>query len=64
MKELAEFKASAGLADHEIPHLVEAFTHRTYAVENGLNYDNQRLEFLGDAVLEIIKNRAKKLSEV
>ena len=54
MKELAEFKASAGLADREIPHLAEAFTHRSYAVENGLNYDNQRLEFLGDAVLEII----------
>jgi ribonuclease-3 len=34
--------------------LREALTHRTYAVENSLNYDNQRLEFLGDAVLEII----------
>ena len=32
----------------------EALTHRTYAVENSLPYDNQRLEFLGDAVLEII----------
>ncbi len=35
-------------------HLTEALTHRSYAVENGLDYDNQRLEFLGDAVLEII----------
>ena len=34
--------------------LNEALTHRSYAVENNLNYDNQRLEFLGDAVLEII----------
>ena len=34
--------------------LREALTHRTYAVENSLPYDNQRLEFLGDAVLEII----------
>jgi ribonuclease-3 len=34
--------------------LREALTHRTYAVENGLKYDNQRLEFLGDAVLEIV----------
>ena len=33
--------------------LEEALTHRSYAVENGLSYDNQRLEFLGDAVLEI-----------
>jgi ribonuclease-3 len=34
--------------------LREAMTHRTYAVENSLPYDNQRLEFLGDAVLEIV----------
>ncbi len=33
--------------------LREALTHRSYAVENNLNYDNQRLEFLGDAVLEL-----------
>jgi len=31
-----------------------ALTHRSYAAENGLAYDNQRLEFLGDAVLEIV----------
>ena len=37
------------------PHLAEAFTHRSYAVEHDLDYDNQRLEFLGDAVLEIIQ---------
>lgn len=34
--------------------LKQALTHRSFAVENGLPYDNQRLEFLGDAVLEII----------
>ena len=34
--------------------LNEAFTHRSYAVEHGLDYDNQRLEFLGDSVLEIV----------
>jgi len=37
------------------PHLTEAFMHRSYAVEHQLDYDNQRLEFLGDAVLEIIQ---------
>ena len=37
------------------PHLAEAFMHRSYAVEHDLGYDNQRLEFLGDAVLEIIQ---------
>ena len=31
-----------------------AFTHRSYASEKKLKYDNQRLEFLGDAVLELI----------
>ena len=37
------------------PHLLkEALTHRSYAVENKYKYDNQRLEFLGDAVLEIV----------
>lgn len=34
--------------------LLEAFTHRSYAVEHNLSYDNQRLEFLGDSVLEIV----------
>lgn len=34
--------------------LNEAFTHRSYAVEHNLTYDNQRLEFLGDSVLEIV----------
>ena len=32
----------------------EAFTHRSYASEHKLDYDNQRLEYLGDAVVEII----------
>ncbi len=34
--------------------LREALTHRSYAVENDLKYDNQRLEFLGDSVLGVI----------
>ena len=33
--------------------LEEAFTHASYANEKGLSFDNQRLEFLGDAVLEL-----------
>ena len=43
-----------GFPREKLPLLREALTHRTYAVEHNLNYDNQRLEFLGDAVLEII----------
>ncbi|MCF7792100.1 MAG: ribonuclease III [Victivallales bacterium] len=35
-------------------YLKEALTHRSYAAENNINYDNQRLEFLGDAVVQII----------
>ncbi len=34
--------------------LLEALTHRSYSVEKGFSYDNQRLEFLGDAVIQII----------
>ena len=34
--------------------LVEAMTHKSYSAEHNLNYDNQRLEFLGDAVLQIL----------
>ncbi len=38
------------------PELLEqASTHRSYAVEHGLDsMDNERLEFLGDAVLELV----------
>lgn len=32
----------------------EALTHKTFAVEHRLNYDNQRLELLGDAVVQIL----------
>ncbi len=33
--------------------LEEALTHASYANEKGLSFDNERLEFLGDAVLEL-----------
>lgn len=32
----------------------EAFMHKTFATEHDIAYDNQRLEFLGDAVVQII----------
>ena len=34
--------------------LNHAMTHKSYSSERSLNYDNQRLEFLGDAVMQII----------
>jgi len=35
-------------------YLIEALTHPSYSSENSLNYNNQRLEFLGDSVLQLI----------
>lgn len=46
--------AAFHLPEIPLPHLEEALTHRSYAVENHLNCDNQRLEYLGDAVVEIV----------
>ena len=54
MKRISDLSAKLGLPEQSHDRLKEALTHRTYAVEHGINYDNQRLEFLGDAVLEII----------
>lgn len=51
------------------PQLLElAFTHRSYAYENNLSETNERLEFLGDAVLglvvtEELYNRYPELDE-
>lgn len=50
---LKKIAAEFGIKD-DSRILNEAFTHRSYAVEHNLDYDNQRLEFLGDSVLEII----------
>lgn len=37
--------------------LEEALTHKSYADEHHIPYDNQRLELLGDAVVQIILTR-------
>lgn len=34
--------------------LLESMMHRSFATENNLKFNNQRLEFLGDSVLQII----------
>lgn len=54
MERIHELAKILALPEQSHDRLREALTHRTYAVEHGINYDNQRLEFLGDAVLEII----------
>lgn len=38
----------------QAPLFQAALTHPSYAFEHGLNEDNQRLEFLGDAVLGLV----------
>ncbi len=35
----------------DLNHLIEALIHRSYASEHGLSFDNERLEFLGDAFI-------------
>ena len=37
--------------------LKEAMTHKSYAAESNVKYDNQRLEFFGDAVVELVLTR-------
>ncbi len=53
-KQLESLRRKLGFDLENPDRLEEAFTHRSFAVENQLAFDNQRLEFLGDAVLEII----------
>ena len=49
----AQLKARLGLEIRQ--ELLElAFTHRSFAYENGLNETNERLEFLGDSVLGLV----------
>lgn len=54
--DLSKFEESTGVVFHDKALLKRAFTHRSYINENrasGLDH-NERLEFLGDAVLELV----------
>lgn len=55
MPDFTAFAASLGIQFNNLDLLVEAFTHRSYLNENrsGRESHNERLEFLGDAVLEL-----------
>lgn len=54
--EYKKFAASVGITFRDVDLLREAFTHRSYLNEHrGLKTGhNERLEFLGDAVLELV----------
>ena len=50
-------KEKLGFAFHDINLLVTALTHRSYVNEHKATHDhNERLEFLGDAVLELVSS--------
>jgi ribonuclease III len=56
MKDFSTFEKKVGIKFKDIKLLQKAFTHRSYINENpksGLEH-NERLEFLGDAVIELI----------
>lgn len=58
MNALAEFEKQIGVAFQDKNLLREAFTHRSYLNENpSAGSHNERLEFLGDAVLELVVTR-------
>ena len=55
MKTLEEFQKRIGYKFNRFQYLKEALTHRSYSFEKKTEgSDNQRLEFFGDAVLELI----------
>ncbi len=53
-QDLKSFQIIIGYDFQNVSLLKEALTHRSFATEKKVNYDNQRLEFLGDAILEIV----------
>lgn len=52
--QLQRFVAKCGLPMRNLELLNRALTHSSYAFEHQLDYDNERLEFLGDAVLGMV----------
>ena len=57
-EKILEFEKKAGYTFSQPDLLVTAFTHSSYSNENRLKkYEcNERLEFLGDAVLELVSS--------
>ncbi|MFH1239454.1 MAG: ribonuclease III [bacterium] len=57
MERLKEFERLIGLEFKDKTFLQQALTHKSYAYENNLKHYNERLEFLGDSVLNLIVSR-------
>jgi ribonuclease-3 len=59
MRDLIEFSTKLNLPFHDESLLVQALTHRSYLNEHRgeVRGHNERLEFLGDAVLELVSTR-------
>ncbi len=51
---LMQLQKRIGHSFREVALLREAMTHKSYATELNLDYDNQRLEFFGDAVVQLV----------
>ena len=58
MEKLDELQEAIGYRFRNLQLLEQALTHSSYANEKGLGHlgCNERLEFLGDAVLELISS--------
>ncbi|MBN2618365.1 MAG: ribonuclease III [Spirochaetales bacterium] len=54
LKELKHFSKSLGIRFRRLDLLDLALTHRSYLNINKNNYNNERLEFLGDSVLGVV----------
>lgn len=58
MRDLSEFQAVIGYTFKDVRYLETALTHSSFANEKHWPYkkNNERLEFLGDAVLELVSS--------
>ena len=54
MSDFVKLERILGITFRDIAVYKEAMTHKSFAAEHQLAYDNQRLELLGDAVVQII----------
>ena len=57
MSDLAKLQRELALPFRDPALCEEALTHKSFAAEHRLKYDNQRLELLGDAVVQIVLTR-------